>query len=66
VGGAPVTIYRELRRMADSETAHGLSVEFAAATNWPCASRVLTQPKLATIRQFNPFDAMDDCPEKCR
>ncbi|WP_288657464.1 replication endonuclease [Pantoea sp. UBA6567] len=31
VGGAPVTVYRELRRMADSETAHGLSVEFAAA-----------------------------------
>ncbi|QZQ52283.1 replication endonuclease [Erwinia persicina] len=30
VGGAPVTVYRELRRMADSETAHGLSVEFAA------------------------------------
>lgn len=29
VGGAPVTVYRELRRMADSETAHGLSVEFA-------------------------------------
>ncbi|WP_345827777.1 replication endonuclease [Erwinia sp. HDF1-3R] len=31
VGGAPVTVYRELRRMKDSETAHGLSVEFAAA-----------------------------------
>ncbi|KAA5986081.1 replication endonuclease [Pantoea sp. M_4] len=31
VGGAPVTVYRELRRMADSETAHGLSIEFAAA-----------------------------------
>lgn len=31
VGGAPVTVYRELRRMVDSETAHGLSVEFAAA-----------------------------------
>lgn len=31
VGGAPVTVYRELRRIADSETAHGLSVEFAAA-----------------------------------
>ncbi len=30
VGGAPVTVYRELRRMADSETAQGLSVEFAA------------------------------------
>ncbi|WP_338491980.1 replication endonuclease [Erwinia aphidicola] len=30
VGGAPVTVYRELRRMADSETALGLSVEFAA------------------------------------
>jgi len=30
VGGAPVTVYRELRRMADSEVAHGLSVEFAA------------------------------------
>ena len=26
-----MTVYRELRRMADSETAHGLSVEFAAA-----------------------------------
>ncbi len=31
VGGAPVTVYRELRRMADSETAQGLNVEFAAA-----------------------------------
>lgn len=31
VGGAPVTVYRELRRLADRETAHGLSVEFAAA-----------------------------------
>ena len=31
VGGAPVTIYRELRRMADSETAYGLSIESAAA-----------------------------------
>lgn len=30
VGGAPVTVYRELRKMADSETAHALSVEFAA------------------------------------
>lgn len=30
IGGAPVTVYRELRRMADTETAHGLSVEFAA------------------------------------
>lgn len=31
IGGAPVTVYRELRRMADTEAAHGLSVEFAAA-----------------------------------
>ncbi|WP_435953226.1 replication endonuclease [Dryocola sp. BD626] len=30
IGGAPVTVYRELRKMADTETAHGLSVEFAA------------------------------------
>ena len=30
LGGAPVTVYRELRRLADTETAHGLSVEFAA------------------------------------
>lgn len=30
IGGAPVTVFRELRKMADSETAHGLSVEFAA------------------------------------
>ncbi|MDH1934091.1 replication endonuclease [Citrobacter freundii] len=30
VGGAPVTVYRELRRLADTETAHGLSFEFAA------------------------------------
>lgn len=30
VGGAPVTVYRELRRMADHDTAMGLSVEFAA------------------------------------
>ncbi|EOC1312512.1 replication endonuclease [Cronobacter turicensis] len=29
VGGAPVTVYRELRRMADAEMARGLSVEFA-------------------------------------
>ncbi|WLI76941.1 replication endonuclease [Kosakonia sp. H02] len=31
VGGAPVTVYRELRKMADSATAQGLSVEFAQA-----------------------------------
>ncbi|MBE8597855.1 replication endonuclease [Xenorhabdus sp. BG5] len=30
VGGAPVTVYRELRRMADHDVAMGLSVEFAA------------------------------------
>lgn len=30
VGGAPVTVYRELRRLADTQTAMGLSVEFAA------------------------------------
>ncbi|MGP2885522.1 replication endonuclease [Serratia marcescens] len=30
IGGAPVTVYRELRRMTDHETAVGLSVEFAA------------------------------------
>lgn len=30
IGGAPVTVYRELRRLADTETAHGLSAEFAA------------------------------------
>lgn len=30
IGGAPVTVYRELRRMADKELARGLSVEFAA------------------------------------
>ncbi|EMF5626611.1 replication endonuclease [Enterobacter hormaechei] len=30
IGGAPVTVYRELRRLADTETAHGLSLEFAA------------------------------------
>ncbi|MFP1727666.1 replication endonuclease [Lonsdalea quercina] len=29
IGGAPVTVYRELRRMADPETARALSVEFA-------------------------------------
>ncbi|NIF50115.1 replication endonuclease [Enterobacter sp. Ap-1006] len=37
VGGAPVTVYRELRRMADPETARALSVEFAAvhdAAHW--------------------------------
>lgn len=28
IGGAPVTVFRELRKMKDSETAHGLSVEF--------------------------------------
>lgn len=30
IGGAPVTVYRELRRLADTEAAHGLSIEFAA------------------------------------
>ncbi|PKB89202.1 replication protein [Ewingella americana] len=30
IGGAPVSVYRELRRMADQETAKGLSIEFAA------------------------------------
>ncbi|CDH26007.1 hypothetical protein [Xenorhabdus bovienii] len=30
VGGAPVTVYRELRCMADHDTAMGLSIEFAA------------------------------------
>lgn len=30
IGGAPVTVYRELRRLADPEAARGLSVEFAA------------------------------------
>lgn len=30
IGGAPVTVYRELRRLADTEAAHGLSVEFTA------------------------------------
>jgi len=30
IGGAPVTVYRELRRMADHDAAIGLSVEFAA------------------------------------
>ncbi|UNK60799.1 replication endonuclease [Buttiauxella ferragutiae] len=37
VGGAPVTVYRELRRMADPDTARALSVEFAAvhdAAHW--------------------------------
>ncbi|ETT00175.1 TPA: replication endonuclease [Providencia alcalifaciens] len=29
IGGAPVTVYRELRKMADHETAVGLDVEFA-------------------------------------
>lgn len=30
IGGAPVTVYRELRRLSDTEAARGLSVEFAA------------------------------------
>ena len=30
VGGAPVTVYRELRRLTDPQVARGLSVEFAA------------------------------------
>jgi hypothetical protein len=30
IGGAPVTVYRELRRLVDTEAARGLSVEFAA------------------------------------
>lgn len=29
IGGAPVTVYRELRRLREGETARGLSVEFA-------------------------------------
>ena len=29
IGGAPVTVYRELRKMADHDTAVGLDVEFA-------------------------------------
>ncbi|WP_237387297.1 replication endonuclease [Xenorhabdus sp. Sc-CR9] len=47
VGGAPVTVYRELRRMADHETAMGLSVEFAAvhdaADNGDWANYINTQ-----------------------
>ncbi len=31
IGAAPVTVYCELRRMADNATAHGLSIEFATA-----------------------------------
>jgi hypothetical protein len=31
IGGAPVTVYRELRRLGDSKTAHQISVQFAAA-----------------------------------
>ncbi|MGA7587042.1 MAG: replication endonuclease [Rouxiella badensis] len=40
IGGAPVTVYRELRKLDENETALGLSVEFAAAhhaaywSNW--------------------------------
>lgn len=30
IGGAPVTVYRELRRMADHDTAAGLDISFAA------------------------------------
>ncbi|MEO3990259.1 replication endonuclease [Pseudocitrobacter cyperus] len=30
IGGAPVTVYRELRRLVDTTAARGLSVEFAA------------------------------------
>lgn len=30
IGGAPVTVFRELRKMKNSETAHGLSIEFGA------------------------------------
>ncbi len=30
MAGERLTVYRELRRLADTETAHGLSVEFAA------------------------------------
>ncbi|MGO3437231.1 MAG: replication endonuclease [Serratia liquefaciens] len=30
IGGAPVTVFRELRKMSDHETAVGLSVDFAA------------------------------------
>lgn len=47
VGGAPVTVYRELRKMADSATAKGLSVEFAdvhdAADNGDWAGYVNAQ-----------------------
>ncbi|MCT8350590.1 MULTISPECIES: replication endonuclease [Photorhabdus] len=47
VGGAPVTVYRELRRMADHDTAMGLSVEFAivhdAADNGDWANYINAQ-----------------------
>ena len=47
VGGAPVTVYRELRKMADNATAKGLSVEFAevhdAADNGDWAGYVNAQ-----------------------
>ncbi|WP_039057030.1 replication endonuclease [Enterobacter sp. Bisph1] len=47
VGGAPVTVYRELRKLVDSELAQGLSVEFAqvhnAADNGDWAGYVNTQ-----------------------
>jgi len=38
IRGAPPTVYRELRRMADSETAHGFSNEFAAVYDTADAS----------------------------
>ncbi|MDC9588570.1 replication endonuclease [Xenorhabdus sp. XENO-10] len=47
VGGAPVTVYRELRRMADHDTAMGLSIEFAtvhdAADNGDWANYINAQ-----------------------
>ncbi|ALR77754.1 replication endonuclease [[Enterobacter] lignolyticus] len=47
IGGAPVTVYRELRRLRDNETARGLSIEFAdvhhAADNGDWADYVNAQ-----------------------
>lgn len=39
IGGAPVTVYRELRRLSDTDTAHGLSIEFAAVHDAADAGR---------------------------
>ncbi|ELY4778481.1 replication endonuclease [Cronobacter sakazakii] len=76
VGGAPVTVYRELRRMADAETARGLSVEFAlvhdAADSGDWAGYVNAQggpfvrrDELQVRTWYESTDTVNDYGEEC-